>query len=273
VFLFYIILNVERIGRLFDYIRDLTFYVQSLSLLFPLIILGLYIGRNRNEHRNIILIAIAYIVFFLSFAASGYNMYPAVVVAPLFIPLLISFSETYGKKLIKYARLITLATAVVIFGYTIFFSQNPLHFNDPIFGAYQESHYSASLDIKEAKYIRFPPTESNDLMRVISYIKNNTKKDEKIFCFPYCPGLLFLSERNGGSYYSLFYFETFMEKNQDSVINDLQKNNVHLVILQKTGGIEQRKQLEEQRLSKIKKYIDVNYFKTLETVNFTILEN
>jgi len=109
-------------------------------------------------------------------------------------------------------------------------------------------------------------------MRVISYIRNNTKKEEKIFCFPYCPGLLFLSGRNGGSYYSLFYFETFMEKNQNSVISDLQKNNVHLVVLQKTGGIEQRKQLEKKRLTKIYDFIAKNYKKVFETPNFIILK-
>ena len=269
--LFYLIFDIQKIGRLLTYLPDPIFYVQSLSLLFPLIILSLSIGIHKNEKRRLILIAIAYLALFLSLAASGYNMYPAVVVAPLFIPLLISFSETYGKKLVKHAKVITLATVLIIFGYTIIFSHNPLRFSDPIFGAYPESHYVATLDIKEAQYIRFIPAESNDLMRVISYIKNNTKKDEKIFCFPYCPGLLFLSERDGGSYYSLFYFETFMAKDQNSVINDLQKNNVNLVILQKTGGLEQRKQLEEQRLSKIRNYIDANYSKVLETPNFIIL--
>ena len=272
-FLFYLILNTERIDRLLAYLPDPIFYVQSLSLLFPLIILSLSLKIQKIENRRLILIAVAYLVLFLSLAASGYNMYPAMVVAPLFIPLLISFSETYGKKLVKHAKVITLATVLVIFGYTITFSQNPLRFRDPVFGSYPESHYIASLDIKEAQYMRFTPSESKDLMRVISYIRNNTKKDEKIFCFPYCPGLLFLSGRDGGSYYSLFYFETFMEKDQNFVINDLQKNNVNLVVLQKTGGIEQRKQLEEQRLSKIRNYITANYSKVLETPNFTILRN
>lgn len=272
-FLFYLILNTERIDRLLAYLPDPIFYVQSLSLLFPLIILSLSIGIQKIEKRRLILIAVAYLVLFLSLAASGYNMYPAMVVAPLFIPLLIFLSETYGKKLVKHAKVITLATVLVIFGYTIAFSQNPLRFRDPIFGSYPESHYIASLDVRQAQYMRFTPKESNDLMRVISYIKNNTKKDEKIFCFPYCPGLLFLSQRDGGSYYSLFYFETFMEKDQNSVINDLQKNNVHLVILQKTGGLEQRKKLEEQRLSKIRNYISANYSKALETPNFIILRN
>jgi len=268
---FYLMFSIQRIGRLLTYLPDPTFYVQSFSLLFPLITLSLFIGVHKNEQRRLILAAIAYLVLYLSMAASGYNMYPAAVVAPLFIPLLISLSETYGKKLLKHAKVITLITILAIFSYTIVFSQNPLRFNDPIFGTYPESHYVASLDVKEARYIRFPPSESNDLMRVISYIKKNTKKNEKIFCFPYCPGLLFLSERDGGSYYSLFYFETFMAKDQNSVINDLQKNNVQLVVLQKTGGLEQRKQLEEQRLRKIRDYIITNFHTVLNTPNFIVL--
>lgn len=268
----YLLLNIQRIGRLLTYFPDPIFYIQTVAFLFPLIILGLSREIHKTKHKRIILIGITYLVFFLSFAASGYNMYPAAVVAPLLIPLLIYISETYGRKKIKYSKLVTLITVFLIFGYTIFFSQNPFLFKDPQFGSYPESYYVASLSIKETQYIRFTPAESNDLMRIISYIKNHTKKNEKIFCFPYCPGLLFLSERNGASYYNLFYPETFMEKDQDCIIADLQKNDVKIVVLQKTGTIEQRKQLEEQRLFKIRDYITINFQAVLNTPNFILLK-
>ena len=271
--LIYIFLDLSRVGRIITYLPDLTFYMHTLVFLFPLIMLSISLGKNKKIQKRITIIAITYLALFLSIAASGYSMGPVVVVAPLLIPLLVYCLEVYGEKIIKNIRISSLVLTVVVLVYVIPFSHSPLKSSDSVFGAYKESQYTHEVDIPAAKYIQFPENESKELLRVIQYIQKNTKEDEKIFCFPYCPGLLFLTEREGGSYYNLFYFETFMAKDQDRVVHDLQKNNVRLVVLQKRGGFEQRKDLEEQRLPKIRKYIDTNYSKVLETLNFIILKS
>lgn len=266
---FYLLLNTRRIGRLLTYLPDPVFYVQTLAFIFPLIILAFYLRRRTIHEKKVTLAAISYLVMFLSLAASGYSSGPGVVVAPLLIPLFIYFTEKYGNKLLKNKKATILLTTVIILVYTITFSYNPLRFQT------LESQYTASLNIKEAKYILFTPSIASDLMRVISYIQKNTKKDEKIFCFPYCPGLLFFSERDGGSFYNLFWFETFMEKDQNSVIQDLEKNKVRLIILEKSKDdirLQSMIEAEEKRLPEIKGYIIKNYQKVLVTDNFILLK-
>lgn len=273
LFLFYLLLDIQRIGRLLTYLPDTTFYVQTLAFIFPLIILAYYLTKRTDHGKKITLVAISYLVIFLSHAASGYNIGSGVVVAPLLIPLIIYFLEKYGN--IFYNKRTTFLLTTLILIYTIAFSYNFMRLQNPAFAGYLESQYTANVNIEEAKYIRFPQTTASDLDQTISYIKANTKKDEKIFCFPYCPGLLFFSERNGGSFYNLFYFETFAVGDQNSVIQDLQKNKVRFVILEKSEddiSLKARIQSEDKRLPKIKDYIVKNYGEAFSTSGFTILK-
>jgi hypothetical protein len=268
VSLVYLLLNMRRIGRLVDYLPDPTFYVLTAVFLFAIIMLSVSLYKMNTQKRRITLVAITLLVIFLSIGASGYSMGPAIVVSPLLIPLLIFVSETYGKRVVKNPMVVSLITVSVIVIYTVPFVSR---LDRPI-GTYLNSQFSQSLRVKEAAYIRFLPTQAQDLTEIITYIHKATKKDEKIFCFPHCPGLYFFAERESGSYFTLFYFETFMVKDQGAVIRDLQKNNVRLVILQKTGDIDPHSYLDAERLPKIQGYVLRNYAKVFETPNFIALQ-
>lgn len=258
----YLISEPNRIGRLTSYLSDIMFYIQSLVFIFIIFTLILFI-KKAKKYQKFTLISLSMLAIFLSAAASGYVSGSVAAIAPLFIPLLIELSKKYKGKIATFGIIGIIAIYVALFLFNPFGSS----------GNYLTRNYTAYISVPEAIGIRFTPQQTKDLEEIVSYIKSHTDKNEKIFCFPYCPGLYFLSERNGGSYYSLFWFETFMEKDQDKVISDLRRNNVRLVILQKTGSIEERKQLEEQRLSKIRNFLTTNFHKTLNMPNFIVLEN
>jgi hypothetical protein len=265
----YLFLDPQRIGRLMTYLLDPIFYWQTLTFLFLLFTFTVFFKKSRiNEnYRKLTLVAISAMVIFLSIAASGYNTGPVTSISPLIIPLFIQMSQI-GTKIVKNKRAINAGRIIIIIFFVLSFSYNPLG----TFGPSLIKDYNTYIPIKEAKFIRFTPQQATDLTKIIAYIKTNTKEQEKIFCFPYCPGLYFFSERMGASYYNLFYGETFIEKDQTSVITDLQKNDLRIAIIQKTGVFDQRKQLEEQRLSKIRNYILKNFSPALNTPNFTVLK-
>lgn len=264
----YVFGDSNRVGRLLTYLPDQVFYVQTVGFLVPLLALSMSLGRRTPTARLVSLTAIVYLVVFLSMGASGYSTGPVVAAAPLGIPLFL-YGGQYLARYVPYAQWLM---ALLIVTFTVIFAWNPLHSSAIVFGSAPISQYTESIPLREATGIRFTHQQAADLTSVITYIRGNTRPHEKIFCFPYCPGLYVLADREGGSYYSLFYFETFMEKDQDVVLADLKKNHVNLVVLQRKGDLDLRAEFENIRLAKLLSQLRHNYPRQVyANSNFVVL--
>ena len=259
--------NPRRIGRFATYLPDSTFYVQTIGFLVPIVAFSLALGKGGPVARRVTFAALVYLVIFLGIGASGYSTGAVVAAVPVGLPLVL-----YGTMAVqRFSFSLQTIGALVLISFTALYAFNPLHLPEAMFGANPVSRYTATLPVDEARGIRFTPTAASELKSTIKIIQEQTQPHEQIFCFPYCPGLYVLANRQGGSYYSLFYFETFMAKDQNTVIKDLQQNHVRLIELQKTGELEPRDGLERDRLSTLYRYLITAYPKPVfENRNFVV---
>ena len=107
-------------------------------------------------------------------------------------------------------------------------------------------------------------------MSVVKYIQKESNNNYSILCFPYCPLINVLAQRNSGSYFSFFYPETIRVKDQNRVIDDLKKNETKIIILQKSGTIEKEALYENKRLSLLKEYFISDFSPIFSSQNFVI---
>ncbi|PIS14319.1 hypothetical protein COT64_03225 [Candidatus Shapirobacteria bacterium CG09_land_8_20_14_0_10_39_12] len=123
----------------------------------------------------------------------------------------------------------------------------------------------------ETKYLKISPEEKRELTEIVSYVKRNSLVSDKIVCFPYCPMLFVLTQRNNVSFFNLFYFETFLAKDQTRVIGELKTKKLALILIQKKGYIENEADFEDFRLNSLKVFLFQNTEKVLENNNFIVL--
>lgn len=114
----------------------------------------------------------------------------------------------------------------------------------------------------------------------INYINQNVKPDEKLFSLPYNMLYNFISERDQPSrYLEMYYYSNVNNKDQDIIINNLEKNKVKVILYSyKNGptwggkgyfGVTHCQKLD--RYIKKNYYVDVTYaYKAKDTMNSPI---
>lgn len=265
----YFISSPARVGRLVDYLFDPLFYFYSIIFILPLLIIGLNIRPRNDEQKHLVMNSIVLLGLFLASASSGYDYTTVAIVSPLFVPLIIKFVTRLGEGY-KFKQVLMLLVTGLVAVYTTILSFNDFSPGGKVYGVYSKQDLTEILNLPETKYIRVSRENKEELEFLVSYIKKHVSFDGKIFCFPYCPMMNVLAQRNSASYYSFFYFETFMEKDQRAVIADLQFNQPSIILIQKKGDIEPEAGFEDDRLDDLKSFIIEKYKEELETKNFKI---
>lgn len=231
----YFLASPSRFGRFFSYLQDPIFYFYFLIFMLPLIKLSFEKDIN----------ALMLLSLFLAFGASGHDLETVKMTSPFFFPLIISVSNVKKPFSVLAIILIVISTAFLSFS-----KINPY---GKVYGIYPKQQLTANLGLPSTRGVFVFPEEKTELEKIHHYLQTN-QLTNNLLCFPYCPMMNFLMQKNNPSYFSFFYFETFMAKNQEEVINDL-KIYRPLVIMQKKGLLEPEAEFENERLAMLKNYI------------------
>jgi hypothetical protein len=253
--------NTQKVLQDIDMLR--LYYL--LLLVLPLSVI--YFSKKKKTEKSAVVFAHAMVSLglFLASASSGRDFGTVINVSPFFLPVFIaSFSET-----ISYKKAVGLVAILIAF-HTLFINFNALNLFGNVYGVYPRSLLTREISIPSTKYIKVNKADKYELEYLTAVVKKQTSTTDRIFCFPYCPMMYVLTERRNASYYSFFYFEVFMAKDQDQVIEQLRQNKPKLVLLQKKGPIEQEALYENERLHKLVSFITKNYKKVDETRNFVL---
>jgi len=255
-FLVYIGISPARLGRISTYIKDPLIYYYGFLLLFPLVLIS-YFFRSKNNH--IMLYSVSLLTIFFGGASSGRDFTTVLICFPLVLLLCLELIKSFKKKKLLYLLIILYST------FPLFF------FCTSLGNLFQPSTYTRSA-IPQFEGILIPQKTELELEVLANYIKSEVKPNADILCFPYCPLVNVLTQRNSGSYFSFFYNETIRASDQARVIDDLKTTHTKLIVLQKTGVIEKEAAYEDKRLSVLKKYLFENYQLTFFTQNFAVYE-
>lgn len=265
----YIYLSPSRINYIFGFYRDASVYYFLIFFTFPIILINSYFKSKHKIKKNLVFSSIIALSLFLASAFSGRDYATVVVTAPLYIPIFLKSAYLLPKKIKPYFNNIVLTLLLIIF---ILPSLTYLiQVYGKLYGLGYKKELYASLEIKEARNIYIPINQKKELDDVISYVKKNKLQGTKLFCFPYCPLMNYLTKIKNASYYSFFY--KFNEKDQHKVIKDLKYNKNLIIILQRKGPIEKEAEFEDKRLAILKEFILKNYKLVKTTQNFYIFKN
>lgn len=266
----YILISPSRIHYLYGLYRDPSVYYFLIFFAVPIILINLFAKSDNKQKKYLAIASIEALGLFLASAFSGRDYATVVVTAPLYIPLFF-YALTIMRKNFKLPIsniFITLLLTLFIFPSILYLVQT----YGKLYGIGYEKEIYANLDIKEAKYIHIPITQKNDLESVINYVKNTTSPtNTKLLCFPYCPLLYFLTEKDNSSYFSFFY--KFRREDQDKVMKDISSNKDLIILVQRKGEIEKEANYEDERLNNLKTFIQTNYSLAKITQNFYIYGN
>jgi hypothetical protein len=255
-FFIYIGISPARLGRLSTYIKDPLIYYYGFLLVFPLVV----IANFYKQKGNVLLYAVLLLALFLAGASSGRDYTTVGMAFPLVILLFLEL-----VNLVKQKKTVLLFTFIYLF--------LPFVFVIPLlFSLFCGLRYVPST-IAQFEGIYLSQQVAPELAQVVKYIQSRIDKNQTMLCFPYCPLINVLAQRNSGSYFSFFYQETMRAKDQSRVITDLKNSRTKLIVIQKPGDIEKEASYENQRLAILRKYILANYHPTFSTQNFTVYES
>lgn len=262
IIIIYFVLSPDRLNRVSSILQDPLVYYYLLLITLPLTIIGIHImNRIRVERRFFSYTCLSFVLFAAS-AASGRDLITVQLVSPFFLPVLL-ISIRYIKFIP--ADLYKSFLIIICFLYALPFTINHINrFYD--YQSLQTHPHVATLSL-----IRMPKDETQELATVLSYIKTHTSQNDTILCFPYCPLINFLSQRDSPSFFSFFYKETFLESDQNKVVADIKTAKPLLFVMQKKGTIEKEAEEENLRLQKLKNFLENNATEVIETKNFRIL--
>lgn len=270
IFTAYLAFFPERLNALINHLADQLFYFYSFAFFFPLIILS-FPFKNKTKTNELRIYSILSLGVFLALGSSGYEIGAIKTLTFFIVPLFINFVLLYAQTFRLSHFLAELLISLFIISYTLFVFSNPYLTKTKIFGVYPKKGLTETLNLPETKYIKVSPEEKKDLTEVVSYIKSHTSNDEKIFCFPYCPMLFVLAQRGNISYYSMFYFETFLSNDQQFAMEEIITKKPTLILVQKKGYLENEADFEDKRLSRLKDFLFQNNEVSLENNNFVVL--
>jgi len=265
-FLLYILIAPTRIAYLASFYRELTIYYFILFFTIPLALITLFFKSKNEQKDKITIISIEAFSLFLASSFSGRDYTTVIVIAPLYIPLFIYLLTIKCKKIKLPAGNITIALLLILFIFPSVVSLARAYGN--IYGiGYKKENYG-SLDLKNTTHVNFPISQKNDLSIATNYIGSKTSQRDILLCIPYCSFINFLTERNNASYFGFFY--KFNKNEQGRVINDLNKVDNPIILIQKPNVIEKEANYEDSNLSLLKTFIVRDYRLVKKTDNFYI---
>jgi hypothetical protein len=255
---FYFAQETRRIGRLIDYLTDPIFYIQTALFLIPLATISIIIFKKAKtkKNKNLLLFAIFLLAMFFMKTSQGYDRGIISTLGLFLFPMALIFLK--GKVRIS-------AIALVLILSSQFF-YNPLATHALHVGNYPMSSMTQYSDINFAALIKFTPEQKEELSKIVHYISQNTHKNERIVCFPYCPMIYILADRPGSTYYGIFG----LSNDQERVISELKKERPKIAILIKQGDLILTSSLELDNLKKIKAFILEKYKFVWKTGNFDV---
>lgn len=265
----YLVSKPERLGRLFDYLIDPIFYIYSFITLIPLLIISLSKFNDKKE-RIYIIYSIVLFVLFLGIATSGYSSGVLYASYPVLIPLFIYFSQKYLMSYLKSKVIVNFLVVGSIILCTIYLSFNPITNWKSFKDIFILNKYNQELPIKEARFIRVNESEKKELTYVINFVKTNSTPKQKIFCFPLCPTMYFLTQRNNATIYNIIFPETFLLSDQPKAIAQLKNNKAAVILVQKTEDSSSTINIQKKRYIALYTYIVSNYKLKTSTKNFEI---
>ncbi len=266
----YLLISPSRMHYIYYFYKDPSVYYFLIFFTIPIISINLCFKSKVEGRKRTAITAICALSLFLAQAFSGRDYAVVVVAAPLYIPL---FFNVLTIMRAKFKLSINNAIITVLLSLFIFPSISYLVGTyGKLYGIGYEKEKYATLEIEEARYIKIPITQRNDLEGVVSYVKNTTSASKtKLLCFPYCPLLYFLTERDNSSYFSFFY--KFRREDQEEVIKDISGNKDLVILVQKKGEIEKEANYEDERLRDLKGFITKNHKLVKATQNFYVYKN
>ncbi|HVZ67717.1 MAG TPA: glycosyltransferase family 39 protein [Patescibacteria group bacterium] len=248
---------------------ELSRIYYGLLIFFPLLALA-WVKPN-NKVKMIYRVAIFLLVLFLANASSGRELGTVMWVSPVFFPLIILVIEYLSAKYKKInIGVFNFAATILILIQALYFSWNSINPNGRVYVSYKKSELKYELSEPQAKGIKVSHEDKKELDYVISKI-NKYPKNKKLLCFPYCPLMSVITNRDNTSYYNFFYPEAFLPEDQPYVIDELKKTN-SIIVIQKVGKLELEANLEDKRFGKLKKYLMSHYKKAFETKDFIVYQ-
>lgn len=269
-FALYILISPSRMHYLYGLYKDPSVYYFLIFFTVPIILINLFAKSDSKQKKYLAITSVEALGLFLASAFSGRDYATVVVTAPLYIPLFLSALLIMREKFKLPINNIFITLLLVLFMLPSILYLVQAY--GKLYGIGYKKEIYANLDVKEARYINIPIEQRNDLESVISYIKNTTlPTSTKLLCFPYCPLLNFLAERDNASYFSFFY--KFRREDQDRVIKDIGSNKDLIILVQRKGEIEKEANYEDENLKDLKGFIIKNYKLAKTTQNFYIYKN
>lgn len=264
-FILYLVISPERLPYLQNLHKDFVVYYFMIFFIVPLILINLFFKSKEENKRKITVLSISALSMFIAQSFSGRDYATVVITAPFYIPLFIYFLDVVYKKIkLSFGDIFTLLIIILFVFPSVYYLITTY---GKLYGIGYGKEIYVDLDIKEAKYIKVPLNEKKDLEFAVNYVRNNTSVNTELLCFPYCPLMSFLTERNNASYFNFFY--KLKVEDQERVIKELLSNE-NIVITQKLGVIEREANFEDERLSVLKKFITDNYRLAKASENFYI---
>lgn len=176
----------------------------------------------------------------------------------MFIPLIFLLAEYFNLQ--KKRAIYYLLILAIVFQSTILSFSNIQSFLD-----HSDFKYTNSQLVLRG--IKLDKTQESELANLTMFL-SKFPKDTKLICFPYCPLVNVIAERESPSYFSFFYNETFPASAQAEVIDDI-KNKSALIVVQDKSRLEPEAKFEDIRLKRLKNYLTYHK-KVFETNNFTV---
>jgi hypothetical protein len=256
----YLGIQPARIGRLIDYLKDPVFYVQTLIYTTVLVVFGSYIGKKRRslEDKNCLMYAAFVLDLFLIITAQGYDFGVIGTVDIFLLPLVIIFLRKY-----HYRRLIVLGVILLI---STNYFYHPFSTYALSIGKYPLHSFSEYSSIPSARYLKFNSSQNRELTKVVKYVDINTSKNGLILCFPYCPMLYILADRQGASYYGIFG----LANEEKKVLGELKVERPKIIVTIKQGDYILTPSLSINNFKIIYSYININYRSQFKTANFEV---
>ena len=262
----YIFISPARISYLQSFYKQQTIYYFLLFFTVPLTLISLFFKSKNAYKKLIVIISIEAFSLFLASAFSGRDYTTVIVTAPLYIPLFLYLFTIKYKKFKLPLSNISISLLLILFIFPSILSLTEIY--GKLYGIGYRKEIYANLDIKEAKYIKIPINQKNDLELVTNYIKSNASSSTKLLCVPYCSFWNFLGERKNASYFSFFY--KFNKDDQDRVIDDLKRNDDSVILVQRPNVIEKEANYEDENLNLLKTFIYKKHKLVKTTENFYI---
>jgi hypothetical protein len=172
------------------------------------------------------------------------------------IPILISvFEELEEKWKVKHVTLgLWIVIGLIVFRQVI----QESFLKDQVFKLQSYGNISQTfktLESPRAKIALDIDSSVEETDKLIKYIQEKTKHDEKIFAFPWKPEIYFLADRNNATSFDTPY-SFFSEEYQEGMVRELSLNKPKLIIYNPSMGFGG---MSVEALLKVQSFIQLNY--------------